>query len=90
MRALAVLGLSTTLAGAPAPAQAMPVTGPDPSTDNNAGRVVTKVVREIDTSGDEAIVALALSGAALLVAVAGAGYAGTSHRRVARIAGRRA
>jgi hypothetical protein len=79
MRALTVMAAAGAFS--PAAAFAMPAIGPEPSTTEPAESAATRVIREIDTSAGETTAALVLSGTALLVATAGAGYAATSRRR---------
>jgi len=72
---------------APSAAFARPLPADAPAPDSTAVELEpAPVVREIHTGGDTTL-AVILSGAALVVAAAGAGVAGRSQRRVGRIAG---
>jgi len=81
-RALALTCTATALAAAPATAVAMPALDepPAPAADHQPDAAPT-IVRVIETGGGDQTLALVISGAALLVALGGAGYAG---RRVHR------
>ena len=86
-RLLAVGCTTAALAIAPSAASARPVVDPPSSPDSTAVEPAP-VVRQVQPDGDG--LAILLSGAALVVAAAGAGIAGRSQREVARIAGPRA
>lgn len=83
-RGFALACTTAALAAAPAAAVAMPV---DPVAAGPDGAVVesrrpsSTVVREVEPGGGDQTLALVISGAALLVALGGAGYASrTGHR----------
>jgi hypothetical protein len=81
-RPLALACATATVAAAPSTALARPAIDPPAPP---AGVEPQTVVREVQTGNDQTV-PLILSGSALLVAFAGAGYAGSSRRRVDRIA----
>ena len=91
-RSLALACATAAVAAAPSTALARPLFDPPrppaqapghPGSNGSRGAVAEPqtVVREVQGGGDQTI-ALVLSGAALLVAAAGAGLAGQSRRRV--------
>ena len=95
-RSLALACATAAVAAAPSTALARPpFDAPQPASNSpghpgsNGSRGATAepqtVVREVQTGSDQTV-ALVLSGTALLVAVAGAGVAGQSRRRVGRLA----
>jgi len=84
-RPIAVACATAVVAIAPSAAFARPVPLDPPAPDSTSVEPAP-VVREIHTGGDTTL-AVILSGAALVVAAAGAGVAGRSQRRVGRIAG---
>jgi hypothetical protein len=76
-RALALSCTTAALAAVPATAVAMPI---DPTGAGDAPAVESQpstptVVREVQTGGGDQTLALVISGAALLVALGGAGFA---------------
>ena len=83
-RPLALACATAAVAAAPSTALARPAIDPSVAPSTTAAEPET-VVREIQTGGDQTV-ALILSGGALLVAFAGAGYSGSARRRVDRIA----
>jgi hypothetical protein len=89
-RSLALACATAAMAAAPTPALARPAGTPPghPGGQGSRGAVAAEpqtVVREVQTGGDQTL-ALALSGSALLVAIAGAGYAGQARRRHGHLA----
>lgn len=82
-RSLALACATAAVAAAPSTALARPAFDP-PGHPGSSGTTAVEpqtVVREIQTGGDQTL-ALILSGSALVVAFAGAGYAGRTRRRV--------
>jgi hypothetical protein len=70
------------LAVAPSSALAMPATDP-PAPQKET---VAPVVREIQSDGGDATLALVFSGSALLIAAGAAALSGHDHRRLGRVA----
>ena len=70
------------LAVAPSSALAMPATDPPAPQEQSAA----PVVREIQTDGGDATLALVFSGSALLIAAGAAALSGHDHRRLDRVA----
>jgi hypothetical protein len=75
-RALALMCTVAAVAGIPAGAAAMP------APEAPEARTVAAPAVEAETGGDGQTLALVVSGAALLVALGGAGYAGRIGQRV--------
>ena len=89
-RSLALACATAAVAAAPWTAVARPVGNPPghPGSNGSRGAVAAELqafVREVQTGGDRTM-ALVLSGSALLVAIAGAGYTGQARRRAGRLA----
>jgi hypothetical protein len=85
LRPLALACTTAVLAVTPTAASARPA-GPDaPTPPGSTSIEPAPVVRQVETGGDD--LAIVLSGAALIVAFAGAGIAASSQRRVHRLAG---
>jgi hypothetical protein len=95
-RSLALACATAAVAAVPSTALARPAFDPPqpashapghPGSNGSRGATAEPqtVVREIETGGDQTV-ALVLSGTALLVAVAGAGFTSQSRRRVDRLA----
>ena len=90
-RPLALACATAAVAAAPSTALARPAGDPPghPGSNGSRGALTAAepqtIVREVQTGGDQTL-ALILSGSALLVAVAGAGYSGRSRRRVHGVA----
>jgi hypothetical protein len=79
-RTLALAGTVTALAVAPAGAVAAPLH--EPASERQAPVVAEPVSSDVTGGDADQTLALVVSGAALLVAIGGAGYAGLSGRRV--------
>jgi LPXTG-motif cell wall-anchored protein len=89
-RSIAFACATVAVAIAPSTGFARPVGDPPghPGSNGSRGAIAAEpqtVVREVQTGSDQTI-ALILSGSALLVAVAGAGFTGQSRRRAGRLA----
>jgi LPXTG-motif cell wall-anchored protein len=89
-RSIALACATVAVAAAPSAAFARPAGDPPghPGSNGSRGAVAAEpqtIVREVQTGGDQTI-ALILSGSALLVAIAGAGFTGQSRRRTGRLA----
>ncbi len=89
-RSFALACATAALATTPSTALARPAFDPPghPGSNGSRGAVTAEpqtVVHEVQSGGDQTL-ALILSGSALLVAVAGAGFTGQSRRRAGRLA----
>ncbi len=89
-RLLALACFTAAVSTAPSTALARPAGTPPGHPGSNGSRGATAaepqtVVRTIQAGGDQTL-ALILSGSALIVAIAGAGYSGRSRHRVHRVA----